>query len=89
MVETEPDALEHIQILSYEHEKDIQTYWFAFNYGYFILHLAGYRGQLYPLEKDLYKFCVVKLDSDTDETYQKRLRWMKEEYRNYVAERLH
>jgi hypothetical protein len=78
----------HIKVLSFHYEKDIQSYWFAYRYGHFILHLCGYRGRNELLGKDLKSWCLVDLPDDVENSLALRVHFMKNNWEMYVNSRL-
>lgn len=89
MWKTESDSKEHITILHLSFERQIQDYWFSFQPNCsFILHYAGYRGQLRELESDIRRDCPLQLENETDGEYEKRMDWHTNHYREYVADKM-
>ena len=70
---------DHIRVLDYRHEKDIQCYWYAYRWGFFILHFCGYRGYPHELPRSLNKFCMIRLPGELEDSYLARVKWIKEE----------
>jgi hypothetical protein len=69
-------AKEHI-VTAYP--TDINSYWFNYYNGHFILHFAGSRGEGLKMHTNM--FCPIRKDDDTDETYEKRMTWLKGPFR--------
>lgn len=67
---------EHIKVTE---PRELNSYWYNFHYGDFILHGAGIRGSL--LQYFLNRFIPIKVDIDTDESYNERLRYLREDFR--------
>lgn len=85
MWETEADSKEHIVILSFNYERQIQDYWYSFQPNCsFILHYAGYRGNLFELEKDINRDCPLRLENESEERYKSRMDWHVNNYRTHV-----
>jgi len=61
-------------------QKKFNSYWYNWSYGDFILHFAGtFRQNVGTLEFLMNRFCPIKTDTDTDETFERRVKWLKEE----------
>ncbi len=89
LVETDEDVTRRVKVLPHEYEPEIQSYWFAFHPGHFILHLCGYRGHLEHLKIDLHRFCMIRLPNENEEMYKNRVDWMTNGgYRKHVDERM-
>lgn len=75
------DAKSHITLLHCFYQRLFNSYWFNFEPGDFILHFPGcFRDDVNNgLNRVMVKFCPIKTDEDTEETYRERLRWIKEE----------
>ena len=74
---------EKIQITSPE---EINSYWYSYFPGHFVLHFAGVRGEL--LEYLLRDHCPDRMDIDTDETYKSRMKWLSGPIRKDMDEKL-
>ena len=81
-----------LQVLDYTHEPLIQSYWFAYRPGHFILHLAGYRSlsnnRMIQLGEDLRMYCPARLPDDTDESYESRMKWLNGDVVQYVMKKM-
>ena len=65
---------------------DMNSYWFNYSPGHFVLHFAGVRGDLlYYLIRDYYP---ERLDSDNDESYNKRMEWLSGPVREFLEQKL-
>lgn len=59
--------------------REMNSYWYNYHYGDFILHGAGIRGEM--LKYFLNRFMPDKMDFDTDESYISRIKYLKEDFR--------
>lgn len=85
MYKTEEKITDHVIILSFHYERQIQDYWFSFQpYCSFILHYAGYRGKLKELARDINRDCPLRLENEVEGSYLFRMNWHKNHYREYV-----
>jgi hypothetical protein len=81
---SDPNIQKHIKVLDYSYESIIQSYWFVYRYGHFILHFAGYRGQLVSLKKDIKNRCLNSLPEDEEGDLASRTNYMKNGWDSYV-----
>lgn len=58
---------------------EMNSYWFNFYLGHFVIHFAGVRGEL--LDEVLKKYYPSVLPNDTQETYDNRMRWLRTDMR--------
>jgi len=74
------ESQEHMQIT--EDPKEYNPVWFQYEYGIFLMHFPGCgepNRKANSLKIMMDMFTPIKMEEDTDETYQKRLKWLKEE----------
>lgn len=65
---------------------DMNSYWFNYFPGHFVLHFAGVRGDLLQyLIRDYYP---ERLDSDSDESYNGRMEWLAGPVRQHLDNKL-
>ena len=65
---------------------EINSYWFNYFPGHFILHFAGVRGELLGyLMRD---YCPDRIPDDTDKTYKERMDWLAGPVREHLDEKL-
>lgn len=79
----------HILIQPVENQGLFNSYWFNYFPSNFILHLPGCfrNGINNGLKEELARFCPLKMDEETDQTYQTRKKWL-ENPRPYIDDRL-
>lgn len=77
------DCKKHIKIAPPE---EINSYWYSYFVGHFVLHFAGVRGEL--LQYLLRDHCPNRMDVDTDESYKSRMEWLAGPIRNDFDEKL-
>lgn len=65
---------------------EMNSYWFNYFPGHFVLHFAGVRHQL--LEYLLRDHCPDRMDIDTDKTYNARMEWLAGPIRRDMDEKL-
>jgi hypothetical protein len=75
-----------VKVIEWTRKTEFNSYWYDYLYGQFILHFAGCRiseenDKRGTLNLCMTKFCPIRKDEDTDETYNERMRWLKEESR--------
>ena len=76
-------------ILVLEHYCGLNQYWHTYRPRDFIIHFPGSREPcMVPntLGKFMNMYCPLKMDQDTDESYQKRIEWLSGEVLNYNRE---
>ena len=81
------DSKNHIKILELYQQNRINSYWYSYYFhDCFILHFAGcYRDKVERgLSFVMTKYCPVKMDEDTEETYIERKRWLQYDARTYI-----
>jgi hypothetical protein len=59
--------------------RELNSYWINYEYGDFVLHGAGIRGEL--LDYFLNRFIPDRMDVDTDDSYNERMRYLREDFR--------
>jgi hypothetical protein len=65
---------------------EMNSYWFNYYPGHFVLHFAGVRGELLSyLSRD---YCPDRMDSDTDQSYKERMTWLSGPVREHLDEKL-
>ena len=65
---------------------EMNSYWFNYYPGHFVLHFAGVRGELLSyLSRD---YCPDRMDSDTDQSYKERMKWLSGPVREHLDEKL-
>ena len=64
----------------------MNSYWYSYFPGHFVLHFAGVRGEL--LQYLLRDHCPDRMDIDTDETYKSRMEWLAGPIRRDMDEKL-
>ena len=65
---------------------EINSYWFNYFPGHFVLHFAGVRGELLGyLMRD---YCPDRIPDDTDKTYNERMEWLSGPVREHLDEKL-
>jgi hypothetical protein len=62
--------------------QEFNCYWYNYWPGHFIFHMAGCKGE--GLKIMMNKYCPVRMDDDTDESYSKRIKWLEHEVRDYL-----
>lgn len=73
---------DHIKVTS---PRDMNSYWFNFHPGDFILHFAAVRGNLLGyLIRDCYP---NRFDYDTDDSYEDRMKWLSGPIRDFWKEK--
>lgn len=75
------DSRDHINVLPLDKQTLINSYWFNYHVGDFLLHFPGsYRlGDNKGLDIWMNKYCPIRMDEDTNESYNGRLEWLKGE----------
>lgn len=73
--------------ISITYPTDINSYWYNYYHGHFILHFAGVRGP--TLGYLISDYCPDRMDTDTNETYAIRKHWISGPFRQHLDERLH
>jgi hypothetical protein len=77
------NCLEHIVVTL---PTDMNSYWFNYFPGHFVLHFAGVRGDLLQyLIRDYYP---ERLSTDSDETYNARMEWLAGPVREHLDNKL-
>jgi hypothetical protein len=77
------DCVNHIVVTT---STDMNSYWFNYFPGHFVLHFAGVRGELLQyLIRDYYP---ERLDSDSDESYNSRMEWLAGPVREHLDNKL-
>jgi hypothetical protein len=65
--------------------EEMNSYWFNYFPGHFVLHFAGVRDELESLILEYYP---ERLDADTDESYEKRITYLAGPVREYLDRKL-
>ena len=65
---------DHIHVLPLYFQNEINSYYFTYYYGNFILHFCGCK--LHQLAFPMNKYCPIKMEEDTEETFGNRLYWL-------------
>jgi hypothetical protein len=73
---------EHIKVLGLDEQNDINAYYFTFYFGHFLIHFCGCK--IHQLEWPMTRYCPIKRDEDTDESFQQRLHWLQFSMRQEV-----
>ncbi len=73
--QNEDDIQNHCKVI---YHIDLNSYWFNYAYGHFIIHLCGCRAHSI-LDEAMTSFCPVKrwLHEEKEEDFQKRLEWIR------------
>lgn len=65
---------------------ELNSYWFNYFPGHFVLHFAGVRGELLSyLTRD---YCPDRMDIDTDKSYDDRMKWLAGPVREHLDDKL-
>ena len=67
------------------HPEEMNSYWFNYFPGHFVLHFAGVRDELQSLIKEYYP---ERLDTDTDQSYKDRMIYLAGPVREYLDRKL-
>jgi hypothetical protein len=62
-----------------QNQKEFNSFWNNYSWGDFIIHFPGCNEPNRPedcLERMMNMFCPIKMDEDTDETYNQRIEWL-------------
>lgn len=78
------NAQQHIQV---NYHIDINSYWFNYKWGHFILHFCGCR-RFPALRLSMESYCPVKRFEETDEIYKARLHWLEFESEEHAKLKL-
>jgi len=58
---------------------EMNSYWYYYFNGHFIFHFAAVRG--YHLMYEMNRFVPERMDEDTDESYEQRMKWLNNGFR--------
>ena len=70
----------HVKTIRYPYQIEFNSYWCNYYYGHFILHFAGCRNKN-DLRLCMEKFCPIKKDEESDESFKSRIKWLIEDSR--------
>ena len=84
------EAKTHINVLPLHLQNRINSYWFNYNYGDFLLHFPGcFRdGVSNGLGSSMDTYCPIKKDDESDESHLNRVHWLQYESKKYAEDRL-
>ena len=71
------DSKDHVKVIT--RPEEINSYWFNYHRGQWILHCAGCRGEALALMMN--RYCPCRMEEDSDESYAARMLWLEAEYR--------
>lgn len=80
------DCNDHILVLPLHLQNELNSYYFTYFYGNFIIHFCGCN--LTQLSLPMTKYCPIKRDDDTDESYSQRMFWLEHICRQETDEML-
>jgi hypothetical protein len=69
------NAHHHIRSMDHGSQNLFNSYHFSYHYGCFILHFPGCRPA--GLDMSMREYCPIRMDDDTDETYQDRMEYLR------------
>ena len=65
---------------------EMNSYWYNYYTGHFVLHFAGVRGEL--LGWLLRDYCPDRIDTDSDDTYRGRMEWLAGPIREFLDNKI-